>query len=66
MFKGLDTDGAELYDTKEEAITRARMMQQWNDPDARILVQKNVPLWFALLVKGTWFESLAYQEIFGN
>lgn len=63
MFKGLDTDGAELYDTKEAAIERARMLVEWNDPTAKIMIhRRGVPLWFAHLVQGTWFECLAYSE----
>ena len=66
MFKGLDEkDGAELYDTKEAAIERAKILKQWgDDPDARIMVhRKRIPLWFAHLVKETWLEWIGYEEV---
>ena len=60
-----EKDGAPLYDTKEAAIERAKMMKTWgDDPNARIFVhRKQVPLWFAHLVQGTPFEWLAYKEL---
>lgn len=66
MFTGFDEkDGAALFDTKESAIERARMLKKWDsDPGARIFIhRKRVPLWFAHLVQGTWFEGLAYTEL---
>ena len=53
------------YETKEEAIERAKMIRAWSvDPDARIMVHRNwLPLWFAHLVRGTWFQWIAYTEI---
>ena len=68
MFTGFDPkDGAALYDTKESAIERAKMIKAWdNDPNAKIFIhRKNIPLWFAHLVQGTWFERLAYEELKG-
>lgn len=68
MFTGFDKkDGAALYDTKESAIERAKMLKAWDDdPNIKILVhRKKVPLWFAHLVQGTWFEGLAYEELKG-
>jgi|HubBroStandDraft_3_1064219.scaffolds.fasta_scaffold2595296_1 hypothetical protein len=65
-FVGFDPkDGEPLYDTKEAAIERAKMMKKWdNDPDAKILVhKKGIPLWFAHLVQDTWFRGLAYTEL---
>lgn len=65
MFTGWDdSDGAALYDTKESALERAKMMRVWgSDPNAKIFIQrKKVPLWFAHLVRETWFEWLAYTE----
>ena len=64
MFTGFDKDGDALYDTKEAAIERAKMLVAWNDnPDAQIMVQRRVPLWFAHLVQETLFERLAYKEL---
>ncbi len=66
MFKGFDpSDGIALYDTKESAIERARMLKKWGpDPDSKIMIhRKKIPLWFAHLVQGTWFEKLAYEEL---
>jgi len=65
-FVGFDKeDGEPLYDTKEAAIERARMLKKWNDPDAQlwILRDKRIPLWFAHLVRDTWFMQLAYTRI---
>lgn len=63
MFIGFDEDGADLYETKESAISRALVLKAWSkDPDIKIMVMKEVPLWFAHLVKGTWFEFLGYEE----
>jgi hypothetical protein len=65
-FTGFDPkDGAALYDTKEAAIERAKMLKAWDpDPNTKIFVhRKNVPLWFAHLVRETWFQRLAYKEL---
>lgn len=64
-FKRFDEKGDALYDTKESAIERAKMMKAWgNDPDAKIMLhRKSVPLWFAHLVRQTPFEWLAYTEV---
>lgn len=64
-FKGFDPeDGEPLYDTKESAIERAKMLKTWNDPEAKIFVQKKgVPLWFAHLVRETPLRFLAYTEL---
>lgn len=66
MFTGFDKkDGAALYDTKESAIERARMLKKWDpDPNCKIFIhRKQVPLWFAHLVQETPFQWLAYKEI---
>ena len=66
MFVGFNKNGEDLYDTKEAAIDRAKMLIAHNGP-ADILVQKEeIPLWFAHLVKGTWFERFAYYRIKGD
>jgi len=65
-FTGFDEkDGSALYDTKESAIERARMLKTWDpDPNTKIMVhRKSVPLWFAHLVRGTVLEWLAYTEL---
>jgi hypothetical protein len=64
-FTGFDVDGSALYDTKEAAIERAKMLKAWDsDPDTKIMVhRKRVPLWFAHLVRETCFEWLAYKEL---
>ena len=63
MFTGFDEDGDPLFDSREAAIKFARMKVQWGNQDTKIMVQKErVPLWFAHLVKETWFEFLAYKE----
>lgn len=64
-FTGFDErDGAALYDTKEAAIQRARMLKQWNEPDAEIWVQrKHFPTWLAHLIRDTWFRRLAYTRL---
>lgn len=66
-FTGFDKDGTVLYDSKESAIERAKMLKTWGgDPDAKIFIhRKKVPLWFAHLVQGTWFQGLAYEELKG-
>ena len=60
-----EEDGEPLYDTKESAIERAKMMVAWgDDPDAKIFVhRKCVPLWFAHLVHDTPLQWLAYTEL---
>lgn len=67
MFIGFDKNGDALYDTKESAIERAKMLKTWDsDPDTKIMIhRKNVPLRFAHLVRGTWLERLAYEELKG-
>ena len=64
MFVGFDEkDGAPLYDSKEAAIERAKMMQKWYDPDAKIMVLRTrFPLWLAHLVQETPLEWIAYKE----
>ena len=65
MFVGFDEkDGAPLYDSKEAAIERAKMIQKWHDPDARIIVHREyIPLWLAHLVRETPFEWVGYKEL---
>lgn len=65
MFKGFDRDGAALYDTKEAAIERAKMLLRWDpDPESKIMVhRKRIPLWFAHLVRGTFLEWIGYKEL---
>ena len=66
MFVGLDTkDGAELYDTRDAAIERAKMMVQWgDDPEAKVMVHRTkIPLWLAHLVRGTRLEWIGYTEV---
>jgi hypothetical protein len=68
VFKGFDEkDGEPLYDTKESAIERAKMMRTWgDDPSAKIFVhRKQVPLWLAHIVRDTPFRFLAYTELKG-
>jgi hypothetical protein len=69
-FSGFDPeDGAALYDTKEAAIERAKQMIAWNpDPkgDEIWIHKKSVPLWFAHLVRDTWFRRLAYTKLIEN
>lgn len=63
MFKGNDADGAEIYDSKEEALERAKMLQKWSKLDLDVMVQREwAPGWFAHLVKMTPFEFLAYRR----
>ena len=65
MFKGFDEkDGSALYDTKESAIERAKMLVAWSDdPNAKVWVQKEgIPLWLAHLVKDTPLEWIGYRE----
>lgn len=63
-----EEDGEPLYDTKESAIERAKMMVAWgDDPGAKIFVhRKRVPLWFAHLVQDTPLQWLAYTELKEN
>ena len=65
MFVGFDEkDGAPLYDSKEAAIERAKMMVKWTDPDAKIIVHREyIPLWLAHLVRETPFEWVGYKEL---
>jgi hypothetical protein len=66
MFVGFDEkDGAALYDTKEAAIERAKMMKEWgDDPDVRIMIHRTwLPLWFAHLVSETPLAWVAYKEV---
>lgn len=65
MFIGFDEkDGAALYDSKESAIERAKILRAWgSDPDVKILVHREeIPLWLAHLVRGTWFQWIGYKE----
>jgi hypothetical protein len=66
MFTGFDpTDGEPLYDTKEAALERAKQMISWNpspEGDTIWVHRKGVPLWFAHLVRDTWFRRLAYTK----
>jgi len=69
MFTGFSKEDSEaLYDTKESAIERAKMMKTWqNDPDAKILIHRErVPLWFAHLVSETPLWWLGYTELVEN
>ena len=66
MFTGFsEKDGAALYDTKEAAIERAKMMRQWdNNPTAAIMVhRKRIPLWLAHLVRETPLEWIGYRKL---
>lgn len=66
MFVGLDPkDGAALYDTKQAAIERAKMLVSWgSDPDAKIMIhRKYVPLWLAHLVQETSLEFIGYKQL---
>jgi hypothetical protein len=60
-FIGFDKNGEALYDTKDAAIERALMMAKFRNFKGKILIQRNVPMWFAHLVKGTIFEKLGYR-----
>ena len=65
-FVGFDPkDGEPLYDTKEAAIERAKMLKTYHvDPDTKIFVhRKFMPLWLAHLVRETPFQWLAYKEL---
>jgi len=66
-FKGFDPkDGADLYDTKEEAIARARMLIQWHgDPaiDKIMVHRKRVPLWVAHLFRAIGIDWIGYKEV---
>lgn len=63
MFLGFQ-DGEERYDTQEAAIERAKMLARHQQKNLQIMIQKeNVPLWFARLVRETWFEWLAYETL---
>jgi len=65
-FSGFsEEDGEPTYDTKEAAIERARQMIAWQgEPGDVIFVhRKNVPLWFAHLVRETPLQWLAYTEL---
>jgi hypothetical protein len=66
MFVGFDEkDGAALYDSKEAAIERAKMLLEWDDdPDAKIMVHRKwVPLWIAHLFMETKLEWIGYSEL---
>lgn len=65
-FKGFDPkDGADLYDTKQEAIDRAKMLIQWRgDPSDRIMVHREwMPLWIAHLFRAIGLSSVGYKEV---
>jgi hypothetical protein len=60
-----EKDGAALYDTKESAIERAKMLKAWdNDPNTKIFIHRKwVPLWFAHFVQDTPLQWIAYEEL---
>ena len=65
MFVGFDeTDGSDLYDTKDAAIERAKILKKWgDDPNAKIFIHREwIPLWLAHLLQETWFQWVAYRE----
>lgn len=67
-FHGLEEDGSEIYDVKEEAIARAKMLKQWQGFDAVMIQRKWMqhdwsPGWLGRLSRGTWFEFLFYEEV---
>lgn len=65
-FTGFDKkDGAALFDTKESAIERAKILKAWDsDPGTKIFVhRKRVPLWLAHLLQETPLQWLAYSEL---
>ena len=63
-FEGFDEeDGAPLFDSKEAAIERCRMIQNW-DPDAVIFIhRKGVPLWLAHLLQNTPLRWIGYKKL---
>jgi len=67
MFTGFDRkDGAACYDTKENAIERAKSMIQWNgnNPKDEIWVHREkCPLWLAHLVRDTPLWRIGYYVI---
>lgn len=63
MFIGFGDDGEPRYDSKEAAIERAQQLIKWEGkPDIIFVMRDWVPLWFGHLVRGTFFERLAYYE----
>ena len=63
-FTGLDEDGPACYHSYECSVERAKMLNAWDESNDVIMLQRdNAPTWFARLVRGTWFEWLAYEEV---
>lgn len=64
MFIGFGDDGEPRYDSKESAIERAQQLIKWEgESEDKIFVTRDwVPLWFAHVVRGTFFQRLAYYE----
>lgn len=67
-FKGLDEDDSEIYDLKEEAIARAKMLKQWHGAEAVMVHRKWMqhnwsPRWLGRLSRDTWFDFLFYEEV---
>lgn len=65
-FKGFsEEDGEPLYDTREDAIVRAKQMREWdNAPTSKIMIhRKKIPLWLAHLVQNTPLDWIGYSEL---
>lgn len=62
-FKGLEDDGSEVYDTKEEALERVKMLRQWHGENLVIYVQRDwCPTWFARLFQNTPLDWIGYYK----
>lgn len=63
MFLGIEDDDAEVYDSRESALERARMLAHLHG-GLKIMEQRRfAPNWLAALVRYTPLDFLAFVEV---
>lgn len=63
MFLEIDEEGAEIYDSRETALERARMLAYLHG-GLKIMEQRRfAPNWLANLVRYTPLDFLAFVEV---
>jgi hypothetical protein len=67
MFKGIDKDDREIYDTRDEAIYRANMLAAWSKEPSHVFAEREwVPTWLQWardLFRSTPLEFLFYERM---
>lgn len=63
MFLEIDDNGDEIYDSRESALERARMLARLHGGLTILEQRRFAPNWFAHMVRGSWFEFFAYCKV---